>query len=121
MKEYAKWITFGLIAYAVIAWVSPAHSEAVKQPGAMAQKIKSAQMWAIGFGADIKQQQIRNFKTTREALHRDWSWSEGGTFTWRLKNAWEDARAQVSRDSVTVRGHWQQIAEALGGLTPTSK
>ena len=73
-------------------------------------------MWAIGFGADIKQQQVENLKTTQEALRNDWSWSEGGRFTYPLKNAWEDAKIQVSSDAKVIKGHWQTLADALSGL-----
>lgn len=73
-------------------------------------------MWAIGFGADVKQQQVENLKTTQEALRNDWSWGEGGRFTYPLKNAWEDARLQVSKDAKTVKGYWQNLADSLGRL-----
>ena len=73
-------------------------------------------MWAIGFGADIKQQQVENLKTTQEALRNDWSWSEGGRFTYPLKNAWEDAKIQVSSDARVIKGHWQTLADALSRL-----
>lgn len=84
-----------------------------KKPTVIEQKIDSAKMWAIGFGADVKQQQIENIKTTKQALRNDWSWSEGGRFTYGLKNAWEDAKAQVRRDSETVKGYWQTLADAV--------
>lgn len=122
MFEYVKWITVGVIVYAVMSVMSPAYSQdtkqEVKRPTVIEQKIKSAQLWAIGFGADIKQQQIRNWTETVQALKRDWSWSEGGRFTYPIKNAWEDARAQVRKDSATVKGYWQSIADALSGLAP---
>ena len=73
-------------------------------------------MWAIGFGADIKQQQVENLKTTQEALRNDWSWSEGGRFTYPLKNAWEDAKIQVGSDAKVIKGYWQTLAAALSGL-----
>ena len=73
-------------------------------------------MWAIGFGADIKQQQVENLKTTQEALRNDWSWGEGGRFTYPLKNAWEDAKIQVSSDATVIKGHWQTLADALSRL-----
>ena len=73
-------------------------------------------MWAIGFGADIKQQQVENLKTTQEALKNDWSWSEGGRFTYPLKNAWEDAKIQVSSDATVIKGYWQSMADALSRL-----
>ena len=73
-------------------------------------------MWAIGFGADIKQQQVENLKTTQEALRNDWSWSEGGRFTYPLKNAWEDAKIQVSSDATVIKGYWQSMADALSRL-----
>lgn len=92
-----------------------------KKPTVIEQKLTSVKMWAIGFGADIKQQQIENLKTTQQALKKDWSWSEGGRFTYPIKNAWEDAKAQVRKDSVTVKGYWQSIANALGTLTPKNK
>jgi hypothetical protein len=93
-----------------------------KQESVIEQKISefgtAMKGWAMAFGADIKQQQIRNLEQTREALKRDWSWSEGGRFTYPIKNAWEDARAQVRRDSATVKGYWQSIADALASLAP---
>jgi hypothetical protein len=84
-----------------------------KKPTVIEQKLTTAKMWAIGFGADIKQQQIENLKTTKQALKTDWSWSEGGRFTYPIKNAWEDAKAQVRRDSKTVKGYWQTLADAV--------
>ena len=111
MFEYIKWITVGVISYAVMSTMGFAEE---KKSSVIDDKIKSAQIWAIGFGADIKQQQIKNLKLTKEALKQDWSWSEGGRFTYHLKNAWEDAKYSVRRDSVTVRGYWQTIADAIG-------
>ena len=84
-----------------------------KKPTTIEQPITSAKLWAIGFGADIKQQQIENIKTTKEALKKDWSWSEGGRFTYRFKNAWEDAKYSIRRDSQTVKGYWQTLADAV--------
>ena len=84
-----------------------------KKPTVIEQKLTSAKMWAIGFGADIKKQQIENMKTTEQALKTDWSWSEGGRFTYPIKNAWEDAKAQVRKDSETVKGYWQTLADAV--------
>ena len=84
-----------------------------KKPTVIEQKLTTAKMWAIGFGADIKKQQIENMKTTKQALKQDWSWSEGGRFTYPIKNAWEDAKAQVRKDSVTVKGYWQTLADAV--------
>ena len=84
-----------------------------KKPTVIEQRIDSAKLWAIGFGADVKKQQIENIKTTKEALKKDWSWSEGGRFTYRFKNAWEDAKYSVRRDSKTVKGYWQTLADAL--------
>ena len=84
-----------------------------KKPTVIEQKLTTAKMWAIGFGADIKKQQIENMKTTEQALKTDWSWSEGGRFTYPIKNAWEDAKAQVRKDSETVKGYWQTLADAV--------
>ena len=84
-----------------------------KKPTIIEQKLTTAKMWAIGFGADVKKQQIENMKTTKQALKQDWSWSEGGRFTYPIKNAWEDAKAQVRRDSKTVKGYWQTLADAV--------
>ena len=84
-----------------------------KKPTIIEQKINSVKLWAIGFGADVKKQQIENLKTTKQALKNDWSWSEGGRFTYPIKNAWEDAKAQVRRDSETVKGYWQTLADAV--------
>ena len=84
-----------------------------KKPTVIEQKINSAKLWAIGFGSDVKKQQIENLKNTKQALKRDWSWTEGGRFTYPIKNAWEDAKAQVRRDTKTVKGYWQTLADAL--------
>lgn len=132
MFEYIKWITVGVIVYAVMSLMSPAYSEEVKQPTVIEQKIKSAQIWAIGFGADIKQQQIKNLKQTKQALKQDWSWSEGGRLTWRLKNSWEDikhfqrvkqkeGREQREKTHQQLKGYWQTIADALGAKAGSVK
>ena len=84
-----------------------------KKPTYIEQKIDSAKLWAIGFGADVKKQQIENIKTTKQALKKDWSWREGGRFTHGLKNAWEDAKYSVRRDAKTVKGYWQTLADAV--------
>ena len=84
-----------------------------KKPTVIEQKLTTAKMWAIGFGADIKKQQIENMKATKQALKNDWSWSEGGRFTYRFKNAWEDAKYSIRRDSKTVKGYWQTLADAV--------
>ena len=84
-----------------------------KKPTVIEQKIDSAKLWAIGFGSEVKKQQIENMKTTREALKRDWSWTEGGRFTYGIKNAWEDAKYSFRGDSKTVKGYWQTLADAI--------
>ena len=102
-----------------------------KKPSVIEQKLTSAKMWAIGFGADVKKQQIENLKTTKQALKQDWSWSEGGRLTYRLKNEWEDIKAyqrqqnkkgreQLENNKAQLKGYWQTVAEALGklGLKP---
>jgi len=122
MFEYVKWITVGVISYAVMSTMGFAEE---KKSSVIDHKIKSAQIWAIGFGADIKQQQIRNLETTTQALKQDWSWSEGGTFTWRLKNQWEDIKQyqrlswkqgseQREKTSAQLKSYWQMIADGLG-------
>ena len=96
-----------------------------KKPTIIEQKIDSAKMWAIGFGADVKKSTIQNLKQSKEALHNDWSWSEGGRFTYPIKNAWEDfvayqkqgnrqAKDQLQRHGSQIRSYWQNIADALG-------
>ena len=84
-----------------------------KKPTVIEQRINSAKLWAIGFGADVKKQQIKNMKTTKQALEKDWSWTEGGRFTYPIKNAWEDAKYSIRRDTKTVKGYWQTLADAL--------
>jgi hypothetical protein len=129
MFEYIKWITVGIVAYVLMTAMGLAEE---KKTSVIDDKIKSAQIWAIGFGADIKQQQIQNLKLTREALKQDWSWSEGGRFTWRLKNEWEDikhyqrikakeGREQREKTGAQIRGYWQTIADALGAGAGATK
>lgn len=105
-----------------------------KKPTVIEQRIDSAKLWAIGFGADVKQQQIENMKTTREALRKDWSWSEGGRLTYRLKNEWEDIKAyqrqqnqkgreQLEANKAQLQDYWQTVADALAklGLKPVEE
>ena len=84
-----------------------------KKPTVIEQKLTTAKLWAIGFGADLKKETVDNLKESRQALKNDWSWSEGGRFTYPIKNAWEDAKAQIRRDSETVKGYWQTLADAV--------
>jgi hypothetical protein len=125
-KKLGQLVIKVILAYAVI-WLLfnffPIGASAAEhkptqghKPTVIEQKLTAAKAWAIGFGADFKQQSIKNWTETKDALHKDWSWSEGGRFTYPIKNAWEDAVAQVRKDSVTVKGYWQSIADALSGL-----
>jgi hypothetical protein len=112
-------VTLVVIGIAVLM-PGKVQADEVKKPAittVVAEKMTAAKNWAIMFGADFKQQQIKNMDTTKEALHKDWNW-ESGRFTRPIKNAWDGAKAQVKKDSATVAGYWQSIATALGSLTP---
>jgi hypothetical protein len=112
------WILVGFI---LSLFLTELQAEEARKPAitdVVAEKMTAAKRWAIMFGADVKQQQIKNMDATKAALEKDWSWEGGGRFTYPIKNAWEDAKAQVRKDSKTVKGYWQSIAGALGSLVP---
>ena len=112
------WILVGFILSLFLTELQAEEARKTAITDVVAEKMTAAKQWAIMFGADVKQQQIKNMAATKDALKKDWSWSEGGRFTYPVKNAWEDAKAQVRKDSKTVKGYWQSIADALSSLAP---
>jgi hypothetical protein len=112
------WILVGFILSLFLTELQAEEAQKTPITDTVKARITAAKDWAVKSGVEFKAQQIKNMDETRDALKKDWSWSEGGRFTYPLKNAWEDARAQVRKDSVTVKGYWQNIADALGSLAP---
>lgn len=112
------WILVGFILSLFLTELQAEEAKKTPITDVVAEKMTAAKNWAIMFGADVKQQQIKNMDATKAALEKDWSWEGGGRFTYPVKNAWEDAKAQIRKDSVIVKGYWQTIADALGSLAP---
>jgi hypothetical protein len=52
------------------------------------QQLNATKLWAVAFGADLD----KNWKETVTAFKQDWSWNDGGRFTWRLKNEFEEIK-----------------------------
>lgn len=84
-------------------------------------KLEVGKLWAVAFGADLD----KNWKDTVTAFKKDWSWNDGGRFTWRLKNELEDIK-QYQRHSWKegkdqLQRNKQQISNLFEKLGITKK
>lgn len=82
------------------------------------QQLNATKLWAVAFGADLD----KNWKETVTAFKSDWSWNEGGRFTWRLKNefeeikqfqieGWNEGKAQLERNKQQISDLFKKLGE----------
>jgi hypothetical protein len=82
------------------------------------QQLNATKLWAVAFGADLD----KNWKETVTAFKQDWSWNDGGRFTWRLKNefeeikqfqidGWNEGKAQLETNQQQISDLFKKLGE----------
>lgn len=116
MFEYIKWITMGVIVYAVMTMMSPAYAETKSNP--VVDTITSV-------GRSVKAGVVKEWDKT--VAFQKKAWAYGGDNTWQLINAKETVKEhwrlnahaldqQLAQNRQQLKGYWQTIADALGSL-----
>lgn len=106
-----------LLMSAFFGLVQMAESKETQQKP-IEQQLNATKLWAVAFGADLD----KNWKETVTAFKQDWSWNDGGRFTWRLKNefeeikqfqieGWNEGKAQLQRNKQQISDLFKKLGE----------
>lgn len=106
-----------LLMSAFFGLVQMAESKETEQKP-IEQQLNATKLWAVAFGADLD----KNWKETVTSFKQDWSWNDGGRFTWRLKNefeeikqfqieGWNEGKAQLQRNKQQISDLFKKLGE----------
>ena len=70
--------------------------------------------WAVAFGSDLK----KSGEASKKAFLTDVDRIKQSEFVQYQKQGFEQAKQQLARNHAQLKGHWQNIADALASLAP---